>query len=209
MNVDAAGRLRGALLAGAGVAALVLGGWWWQAEAPSPARPGALAGVGVSPDGFPLPASYRPENRATGAMVRDDPDAASSYLVVDPRTGAVVGRGETGTAGVAPDAAATGRWPRDGEVVWTERALLDAGAAVVRQTRISHDERHLLWFSCTGPGELLVVVAGARAADPMTVGCDGAMATTEVIGTGAAMRVSFSPAGADPVEVEARLIVLR
>lgn len=91
-------------------------------------------------------------------------------------------------------------------MVWTDRASLSAGSALVREARLTRGERNLLIFSCTGPGELLVTVIGARAADPLTVGCDGTVITTEMTGTGAPVTVSFSTAGAASLMLLARLI---
>lgn len=206
MDVDAAHRLRGALLATVGVAALALGGWWWRAEAPTSGPVGASADAGIAPDRASA-AGYRPEELASDVRVRVQPGATSSFLV-DARTGAVIGSGGESEETVS-GSARPGGWRSGGELVWTERARLSSGGAVVRQTRIEHGERHLLRFSCTGPGELLVAVAGARSAAPMTVGCDGGLAIMELTGTGAPARLSFSPAGSEPIQIEARLIALR
>ncbi|MDG4794317.1 hypothetical protein [Micromonospora sp. WMMD1082] len=185
MDVDAAHRQRGALLAAVGAVALALGGWWWQTEAPTPAPPGVLGGVEV---------------------VRDGSSSASYWT----RTGAVIGTSGATVGSAAAGAGRPGRWRvGGGDPVWTERARLGSGDAVVRYNRIANGERHLLRFSCTGPGELLVGVRGARAAAPMTVGCDGAVAMMEITGTGAPVWVSFSLAGSQPVQVEARLIAPR
>ncbi|TCB98981.1 hypothetical protein E0H26_06100 [Micromonospora zingiberis] len=204
MDVDPCYRLRGALLAGVGVVALVVGGWWWRAEAPAPAP----TGVGVASDGSLL-ATYWQEDPVSGTMFRQDPgasslvlDSATGAVLVDPRTGAVLQ-----SAGAGGDAArGAGREGSRRDVVWTERASLSEGTAVVRAARIGRDERHLLMFSCTGPGELLVTVVGARAADPLTVGCDGAVTTTEMTGSGAPVQVSFSTAGSAPLQLVARLV---
>ncbi|GIJ75591.1 hypothetical protein SAMN05443287_114129 [Micromonospora phaseoli] len=201
MDVDVSHRLRGTVLVGGAVVALTLGGWWWQAQAPP-----TLTGAGVAAQGSSTAATYWREDPVTGVMTPEHPDGAS-FFRVDPGTGGLIGEIDNTAGGTVSDL--SGRGWAGGEVVWTERVELGPGAAVVRQTRIAHDERHLLTFTCTGPGDLLVVVTGARAADPLTAACDGAVATTEVIGTGASVRVALSPAGAAAVKVQARLIALR
>ncbi|MFF0720202.1 hypothetical protein [Verrucosispora sp. NA02020] len=197
MHVDPVHRLRGALLAGIGAVALVLGGWWWQTQAPTPSTTVSIgSGAAV--------------RHAT--TWRTAPGARMSVL--DSRTGSVVS--------VSPDRAYA---PPDGpadassdaghrsvrraevqNVVWTESTKLSEGASVVRQAPIGYGESFRLRFRCVGPGDLLVTVDGARAADPITIGCDSAVATTEVTGTGGPVRISFSTAGAEPLHLEARLI---
>ncbi|MBQ1052096.1 hypothetical protein KBX50_27025 [Micromonospora sp. C51] len=202
MDVDAIHRLRGALLTAVAVVALTLGGWWWRVAAPE-----AQTGVGLAPGGSSAVTSWR-ENPVTGGTVSEVPNAASSVLV-DARTGAVVGVDDGPAERPATGSAAPSGWYVGGtELVWTESARLSSGAAIVRQTRMERGERHLLRLRCTGPGELLVAVAGARSAAPMTVGCDGGQVMMELTGTGAAARLSFSPAGSEPVQIEARLIAL-
>ncbi|MCZ7419410.1 MULTISPECIES: hypothetical protein [unclassified Micromonospora] len=198
MDVDAIHQLRGALLAAVGVGVLTLGGWWWQVQAPQ-----ARSDTGVVPGGSSS-ATYWRENPVTGAVV---PEPTSSVLV-DPRTGAVVGTDGPPVDGTVTSSAVADGWRGATEAVWTESARLSPGGAVVRQTRLERGERHLLWLRCTGPGELLVAVSGARSAAPMTVGCDGGQVLMELTGTGAAARLSFSPAGSQPVQIEARLVVL-
>jgi hypothetical protein len=201
MDVDAIHRLRGALLAAAAVAALTLGGWWWRVAAPE-----AQTGVGLAPGGSSAGTYWR-ENSVTAGTVSEPPHATSPILV-DPRTGAVVGADDGPAERPTGSAASSGWWAGGTELVWTESARLGSGAAVIRQTRMERGERHLLRLRCTGPGELLVAVSGARSAAPMTVGCDGGQVLMDLTGTGAAARLSFSPAGSEPVQIEARLIAL-
>ncbi|GGM30517.1 hypothetical protein GCM10011608_13880 [Micromonospora sonchi] len=187
MDVDAADRLRGVLLAGAGVVVLLVGGWWWRAEAPTSTR--AAAGIA----------------EGESAVVREQPDAASTVLV-DARTGAVI-RLPVGGLAVESGQGDPGRsQERAGVAEWTERARLSPGDALIRQGQLAVGESRLLLFSCTGPGELLIQVFGGRAADPMTVGCAGAVAMIEIIGTGGLVQVSLSPAGAAPLDVRAQLM---
>ncbi|NLU77331.1 hypothetical protein HCA58_02775 [Micromonospora sp. HNM0581] len=195
MDIYATYRLRGALLTAVAVAALTLGGWWWQQQAPE-----ASTGAGAVPGGHPAD-SYQWLDPVTGGVASGLSGAASAVLV-DPRTGAVFDEDEPpATGSAAPD-----RWWLGGtEPVWTESARLSPGGAVARQTRMGRGERHLLSLRCTGPGELLVAVSGARSAAPMTVNCDGGQVMMELVGTGAGARLSFSPAGSEPVQIEARL----
>ncbi|MEV4710497.1 hypothetical protein [Micromonospora sp. NPDC049374] len=203
MDVDATHRLRGALLAAAAVAALTLGGWWWQIAAPE-----WPTGAGLAPDGSSSVTYWR-EDPVTGDTVPELPNATSSVLV-DARTGAVAGTHDGPAQRTVTGSAGSSGWRAGGtDLVWTESARLSSGGAVVRQTRMERGERHLLRLRCTGPGELLVAVSGARSAAPMTVGCDGGQVMMELAGTGAAARLSFSPAGSEPLQIEARLIALR
>ncbi|MFI7021248.1 hypothetical protein [Micromonospora sp. NPDC049900] len=197
MHVDPVHRLRGALLAGIGAVALALGGWWWQAQAPTPA-----------------PAPIGPGDGPWSATTwRMEPGIRTS-VVLDGRSGAVVSAhpgGGYGPPGGTADASSSAdhRSPGRAEVrnvVWTESTKLSEGASVVRRAPIGYGESFRLRFRCIGPGDLLVTVDGARAADPITIGCDGAAATTEVTGTGGPVRISFSTAGAEPLQLEARLI---
>ncbi|MEV6693310.1 hypothetical protein AB0M35_17750 [Micromonospora sp. NPDC051196] len=205
MDVDSGYRLRGALLAGVGVVALALGGGWWRAQAPVPSSGDRL---GITSVDSLLAADWQEEtvDRArywqepgTSSLIEIEP--ATGAVMVDPRTGRVVGYATESNPGRGAG--------RDGDrrvVLWTERASLSAGAALVREARLERGERNLLIFSCTGPGELLVTVIGAKAADPLTVGCDGTVITTEMTGTGANVTVSFSTAGAASLLLVARLI---
>ncbi|MGC5050325.1 hypothetical protein ACLQ2S_02545 [Micromonospora sp. DT48] len=195
MFVDAEHRLRGVLLAAVGVAALALGGWWWQTQTPEASSDGSAA-----PGGSSAVVQWR-DYQEPGELVREAP-AASAHMLIDERTGAVVRLHDE------PMEPAGSTRPRS-DLVWTEQARLPAGGGVVRQARMGPGERHLLRLRCTGPGELLVAVAGARSAAPITVACDGGLVTMEITGSGGPARLSFSPAGSESVEVEARLIALR
>ncbi|WP_433530168.1 hypothetical protein ACQPYA_28930 [Micromonospora sp. CA-263727] len=209
MDVDPAYRLRGALLAAVGVAALVVGGWWWQGAAPAAGgSPVERAGDRIAPDGAALATTWLLD-AATGAAVQVDPGTGDRFRT-EPGTDIVFRLdGDTEGGAIEPGYGYPGARRGGGrDVVWTERATLRAGESAVRQAVIDRDVPHLLRFSCTGPGELLVVVAGGRAADPMTAGCDGTVTMTEISGTGGPVRVSFSPAGAEPIHLEAGLLDL-
>ncbi|RFS43282.1 hypothetical protein D0Q02_28715 [Micromonospora craniellae] len=198
MYVDSVHRLRGALLAGIGAVALVLGGWWWQAQEPTPGAPASFG----SGDGLRSATTWRMES------------GTRTSVVLDAQTGAVVSAppdGGYGPPGGTMDASSSAdhrslRREEVRNVVWTELTKLTEGASVVRQAPIGYGETFRLRFRCVGPGDLLVTVDGARAADPITIGCDGAAAMTEVTGTGGPVRISFSTAGAEPLQLETRLI---
>ncbi len=141
--------------------------------------------------------------REPGSGVAVRPEAASSVLL-DERTGAVIRPPADDSGNSAVEPGGWQQWAR--EVEWSERARLRPGDALVRQGELAAGASRVLRFSCTGPGELLIQVVGGRAADPMTAGCDGAAAMIEIIGIGGSMQVSFSPAGAAPIEVSAELM---
>ncbi|MEU4383176.1 hypothetical protein [Micromonospora echinofusca] len=227
-------RLRGVVLAVAGLAALVGGGWWWQAEAPR-TDPVPAASSNVAPaDRARLGVSSQAGARV---MVTDGAGGITNVWVVDPATGAVVG--------TAPGSGATFRTdPRGGDALrvdvrpggpddsrrlmderldgavrrggldsfpgtlWTARALLGPGKGLVKQASAEGGARHLLQYRCVGPGELLIVVEGAWAADPITSACDGSVTFTEVTGRGGPFQVSLSSANAEPLRVEAQLVAM-
>ncbi|MFG1756022.1 hypothetical protein [Micromonospora echinofusca] len=214
-------RLRGAVLAVAGLAALVGGGWWWQAEAPrngpvpaasSNLAPADRALLGVRPD-----ASIRftvPRGSDGPVSVWVDPRNGSTFRT-DPRSGARV---RVDVADPEPRRVGDG-WRREGGgrrggldsfpgTLWTARSLLGPGEGLVKQASAEGGARHLLQYRCVGPGELLIVVEGAWAADPITSACDGSMTSTEVTGRGGPFQVSLSSANAEPLRVEAQLVAL-
>ncbi|MGN9766873.1 hypothetical protein ACTMS2_17150 [Micromonospora sp. SD12] len=224
-------RLHGAVLAVAGLAALVGGGWWWQAEAPRtdpvPAASSVLAPadralLGVPPDasvrftvprGSDGPVSVWVDPR-NGAAFRADPRNGAAFRT-DPRSGARV---RVDVADPEPRRAGDG-WRQEGGgrrsgldsfpgTLWTARALLSPGEGLVKQASAEGGARHLLQYRCVGPGELLIVVEGAWAADPITSACDGSMTSTEVTGRGGPFQVSLSSANAEPLRVEAQLVAL-
>ncbi|MGC5331335.1 hypothetical protein [Micromonospora sp. DT62] len=225
-GVGADDRLRGAVLAAAGLAALAGGAWWWQAEAPhtgpvgvvSSAAPQAGVRFGaraqpVAPDGART-SSFWLVDPKTGGTVRTDPDSSVTFRV-DPRSGDAV-RVDVGPGSDArrliddrlDEAARRSGLDRFPDAVWTARAVLSPGAGLVKQASAEGGARHLLQFRCVGPGELLIVVDGARAADPITSACDGSVTSTEVTGRGGPFQVSLSSANAEPLRVEAQLVAL-
>lgn len=184
-------RLRTGVLAGLAVAALATGGWWWRANEPVDPPPAAAS-----------------DSRRQVA-VRDS-DRALTFRV-DPATGAAL---PVDRPSAVDPVEPFRRYDDDGwldrpdDLVWRERATLTPQRPVTRQADRQYGARHVLQFRCTGPGELLVSVVGARAGDPLTSGCDGSLVTTEVTGRGGPLRVVLSTAGTEPVRVEARLVAV-
>ncbi|MEH0969757.1 hypothetical protein V6U77_01260 [Micromonospora sp. CPCC 205546] len=225
-------RLRTAVLAVAGLAALIGGGWWWQAEAPgtgpvgsaSSAAPGAGGGTDgsaaarvhvVSPPGPANSRSFWLVDPQTGDATRTDPRSGLIFRV-DPGSGTAV-RVDVGPG--APDArrrtergldeaARRGGLDRLPDTVWTAWGLLRSTEGLVKHASAEGGARHSLQFRCVGPGELLIVIDGARAADPITSACDGSVTSTEVTGRGGPFQVSLSSANAEPLRVEAQLVAL-
>ncbi|MGK5518447.1 hypothetical protein ACSNN9_03735 [Micromonospora sp. URMC 107] len=227
--VGADDRLRIAVLAVAGLAALVGGGWWWQAEAPrtgpvgvaSSAAPRVGGGSAaarvqaVPPEGPVRASSFWLVDPKTGDATRTDPRSGLTFRV-DPRNGDAV-RADVGPAG--PDArrfmdgrldeAARGsRLDPFPDTVWSAQGRLGPAEGLVKHASAEGGARHLLQFRCVGPGELLIVIDGARAADPITSACDGSVTSTAVTGRGGPFQVSLSSANAEPLRVEAQLVAL-
>lgn len=241
-GVGADDRLRGAVLAVAGLAALVGGGWWWQAEAPRTgpvpdlsnvapadrvrfaAPPDAHVRFVVPAEGSGRPASFWLVDPRSGATVRTDPRGGATVRTetregttvrVDPRGGATVRVDvedpEQRRAGDDPLQAGDGRRGRLAsfpDTVWTARAVLSPAEGLVKRASAEGGARHLLQYRCVGPGELLIVVEGAWAADPITSACDGSVTSTEVTGRGGPFQVSLSSANAEPLRVDAQLVAL-
>ncbi|MGN9810505.1 hypothetical protein ACTMSW_14230 [Micromonospora sp. BQ11] len=176
-----------AVLTVATLLVLAAGGWWWRVNEP-PTGPVVGTPSTATTD---RPAESPPftVDVDSGIAYRTDPDTGRVTLVVPPDT----------------DGTTLHSFP---DTVWRERSVLTPAEGIVRQARAEAGERHLLQFRCTGPGELLVVVDGARAADPFTAGCNGSTTSTEVTGAGGPFQVSLSAAGAEPLTVEAQLVLL-
>ncbi|NJP35782.1 hypothetical protein [Micromonospora thermarum] len=95
------------------------------------------------------------------------------------------------------------------DVVWRSRATITPGDGLIRRSYARDGDRYLLQFRCTGPGELLIVIDGARYAGPMTSGCGGPVTTaTEVTGVGGPVQISLSTVNDQPVRVAAQLVAL-
>ncbi|MBQ1072395.1 hypothetical protein KBX06_04320 [Micromonospora sp. C31] len=225
-------RLRTVVLAVAGLAALIGGGWWWQVEAPRTGPVGAASSaaprVGNGADG---PAAARAR-----AVSPEGPGRSSSFWLVDPGTGEATrtdprsglvfrvdpGSGDAVRVDVGPGGRDARRRMEQGldevtrhsglarlpDTVWTARGLLRSTEGLVKRASAEGGARHSLQFRCVGPGELLIVIDGARAADPITSACDGSVTATEVTGQGGLFQVSLSSANAEPLRVEAQLVAL-
>jgi hypothetical protein len=219
--VGADDRLRTAVLVVVGLAALVGGGWWWQAEAPRTgpvtATPSAGPGAGarldappeahvrfVVPEGSGRPTSFWLVDPSSGAAFRTDPTTGTTTVRMDvdvPEPRRLLDR-------LLDERARGGTLDSYPDPVWTARAVLSRAEGLVRQASAESGVRHLLQYRCVGPGRLLIVIDGARAADPITSACDGSVTSTEVIGRGGPFRVSLSSANAERLRVEAQLVAL-
>ena len=214
-------RLRAAVLAVAGLVGLVGGGWWWQAQAPRTGAVGvnpsvtsqAGARLGVSsedggrvtvPGGAGRPATIRTADPATGATFLVDPATGVATLwldgdVPDPRRL---------MEGMLDERARGGAPVSHPHPVWSAHTALSPAEGLVKHATARRGGEYLLQYRCLGPGEMLVVIDGARAADPITSACDGSVTSTEVVGRGGLFRVSLSAANAAPLRVEAQLVAV-
>ncbi|QGN46506.1 hypothetical protein ACN26Y_09515 [Micromonospora sp. WMMD558] len=194
-RADPGYRLRGAVLAVAALALLAAGGAWWTARAP------ALAATAAG----------------DGSRTAAGPPGRS--VILDPRTGIPLPVADPATGRLAPPG-----WPRptpgtvvervddplpSADVVWRGRATITPDNGLIRRSYARDGDRYLLQFRCTGPGELLIVIDGARYAGPLTSGCGGPVTTaTEVTGVGGPVQISLSTVNEQPVRVEAQLVAL-
>ncbi|TYC01006.1 hypothetical protein FXF53_12435 [Micromonospora sp. WP24] len=130
MDVDAQDRLRGRVLVGATVLALVVGGWWWRAAAPEDEQALGLAasvpGLAARAPGAAAPIAGLTARATDMRILPTDLDPGAVYEV-DPATGALVGAepGDRLVFRVEPDGSAFRVDPETGEVV---RAEPGAGA---------------------------------------------------------------------------------
>ncbi|MET8120151.1 hypothetical protein [Micromonospora sp. NPDC005189] len=217
MDATADDRLRSAVLFGAAVAVLAVGGWWWHAAAPAStaasAGPSAAPAVGPSVS-TPLDralAAATPDERVTFRVDSETGEAVSvqgspGASIIDPATGLTM---DTLAALGASfqQADPSGELSRFRETIWREQATLSPGASVIRQSA-DDGGRYLLQYRCTRPGEMLVVVTGARITGPSRIDCDGAVATAELSPISGPIRVSLSTLGDRPVDAEAQLVAL-
>lgn len=184
MGVQAEDRVRGALLAGLAVVALVVGGWWWQRSAP-------VTG--------PVP-----------ARAESTPPAGASLdqlLVTVDKDGRVLpGPEETLVLHQEPAAPAPGMVAR---TVWVERSQLDpTGPPLVRQTAAASGEDYQLLVGCTGPGKLTVTFSGAGDGGPgLPVACASPPVTIIVTASGGPLQVRFVAADGG-VGLDAQLTAL-
>ncbi|MEU3454097.1 hypothetical protein ABZ671_10895 [Micromonospora sp. NPDC006766] len=176
-------RVRGLLLAGLTVAALVVGGWWWREAAPAigPVRP------------LPSPS---PAESMVGQVV-----------LVDPATGRVVDRLETDREDpVIPHQGAGAAQVNPARTVWQDRSHLSPDAdPLVRQVDAAPDGRFLLTIGCNGQGTVTVTYSGAYGdeSEPL-IACPTAAQPFALTASGGPMLVRFTVSG-DEVDLNARL----
>ncbi|MEU9510285.1 hypothetical protein AB0D32_28845 [Micromonospora sp. NPDC048170] len=187
-------------------------------DAPSEARTQVLVSEG--PGGT---TSVWIVDPATGAV---DPGSGVTFEAtpggglafrVDPGSGEAV-RGDVGPGG--PDdprrllaerldgAARHGRLESFPGTVWTARAVLSPTESLVRHASAEGGARHLLQYRCVGAGELLVVIARARAAAPVRSVCDGSVHSTGVTARGGPFQITLASANAGSLRVSAQLVAL-
>ncbi|MET8231096.1 hypothetical protein ABZS77_10510 [Micromonospora sp. NPDC005298] len=202
-------RLRSAVLVGATLAALAMGGWWWRAAAPAPmAGPVGppSAGPSVSTELERVLASAAPGERVTVAVDPQTGEAArvrsGSTVIIDSATGAVTDiEGDAGVFSPGSDL------PSFRETVWREDREIAPGEGVTRQSA-DDGARYLLQYRCTRPGTMAVTSTGAEIVGPPRIDCDGLVASAEVLPGGGPIRVSLSAVGDRPVDVQAQLVAL-
>lgn len=179
-------RVRTALLAGLTVAALAVGGWWWQGSAP------VLGQAGPSPS----PSASASPSRA---VVLLDPATGQVLASVAPEDAVIVHR-------------APGEPPIQGDAVrelWHERSHLEpTGPPRARRSSASGDTRYLLSVRCTGPGAVVVEVFAAwYNPSPRNVRCGEGGQTSVLEGTGGPLLVRFSAVDGE-LDLDARLSTL-
>jgi hypothetical protein len=177
-------RVRTALLAGLTVAALAVGGWWWQNSAP------ALGPTGPSPS----PSASASPDRTT---VRLDPATGQVLGSADPEDTVVfhVGPGEPPIQGDA------------GQELWRERShLKPTDPPLARQSGASGAQRYLLSVQCAGPGAVAIEISGAQDdPSPPNVRCtEGGGEFMVVEGAGGQLTVRFTALEGE-VDLDARL----
>ncbi|TDC27194.1 hypothetical protein E1211_29455 [Micromonospora sp. 15K316] len=251
MDVEAQDRLRGRVLVGATVLALIVGGWWWRAAAPEDERalglvasvpglaaraPGATPPIAGLTAAAPTDMRLGPSNLgpgavfevdpATGAAVRAEPGSRQVFRVepdgsvfrVDPETGEThpvdrgwlsdqvqPGRGRTDLPGSGEVSGGLSRYPN---TLWREQSLIAPERSVIRQVNSAPDARYMFEYSCTGPGGLIVMIAGGRSVDELMPICDGRLRRHVLVGAGGPLRVSLAPLDAEAVRVRVQLAAI-
>ncbi|WP_433388254.1 hypothetical protein [Micromonospora sp. KLBMP9576] len=206
-------RLRAVVLAVAGLVALAGGGWWWQAQAPVA---GPVAGApGVAPQAGATPAArvraVVPEGAGRPTVFRVDPSSGAMFRA-DPSGGVTfrldgdVPEPRRALEGLLDERARGGGLDSRPGTVWTVRAALGPAQGLVRDASAVPGADYLLQYRCRGPGELRIVIVGARAAGPLTSACDGSVTSVGIVGRGGPLKVSLSSANAEPLRVEAQLV---
>lgn len=156
------------VLLGVGTAvALAAGGWWWVASAP---------------EAVPAPAAAEPSpGPVLDSLLSGDGTPGRQSVVLDTRTGAVVGPDEARTAAVRLRQALL-KVPGDGTAVWS--------------VEVRPGSRYLLTYVCDGPGAVEIQARGVRPGpEPeglSTVCGDGALGSTEVTAADERLVISVS-----------------
>ncbi|MBO4162131.1 hypothetical protein [Micromonospora antibiotica] len=186
MGVERGGsdRLRGAVLAGAALFALVGGGWWWSAAAP------AVDPVGSAGTVSPAPSALA--------------EATRRVVVLDSRTGRVLGSTELPGSSGDPDVGL----PTFTDTMWRERMTLVSGRAPVLRESAPDGARHLFQYRCSGDGTLLVSVLHDDPPQRRQADCDGELVAWELTGPLGGTRLEFSAVGPGSVELEAQVVAL-
>lgn len=191
MDAGAQDRWRGALLAGAVLVALSVGGWWWRAAAPD-AGPVAT------------PVSAEPAGPA------DDPLARKRF-VVDAENGHLI-EAPGGDEPVVLHQESGATTPGVTHVVWEDRShLLPGDEPLVLESHPSAGERYLLVVSCAGAGSLTFAATGADGngdGAEQRAACTGAPTSLgPLTAAGGPLRVRFT-ATDFAIDLEARLVAL-
>ena len=184
-------RLRGGLLAGLALAALVAGGWWWRVATPAT---GPVAA---------------PVSSAPPTLAPADRPSAGHFVVVDPGDGRAIGGSAPGPA-ESVVLQESGAAPLVPDTVWADRSHLAPGDdPLIRQSAASDGERYVLVVTCSGAGTLFVTVSGFRDdGPPIRVVCSGTPTTLPVTAAGGPLQVRFAAVDGE-VDLDGRLASLR
>ncbi|MGC5017477.1 hypothetical protein [Micromonospora sp. DT47] len=197
MSVEAGDRLRGGVLAGAALFALVAGGWWWRAAAPATGPAPAAGSTPPSPDrGAPDPAGV------LDGVLAASPDSAVRIRV--DQDGRIVESTVLPDGPGDPDLGL----PRFTDTMWRERLVLVPGQPPERRESPPDGVRHLLQYRCTGDGELLIAVVHAPYLDTSQTACDGELGSLVLPDAEVATRLDLSAVGPGPIEAEVQLVAL-
>ncbi|MGW1059623.1 hypothetical protein [Micromonospora rubida] len=221
---DVVDRLRGGGLALLAVLVVAVGAGWWRAVAPA-----------VGPTGGPAAASGADERRGPGAgsrrvrsgavsgelgrvppgdgpvVITVDPTTgrvtAGGVFIIDPATGQVIERYDTGTGhGEDPDGGLGGLIG----TVWQARLTLHPGQSPQRRVVGAATRTHLVRYRCVGPGQLLLVTVRSGHRDTRRATCDGSFATVWLSRGNGPIRIELAAVarGIAPIVVDARVAAL-
>ncbi|MGC4771586.1 hypothetical protein ACLQ25_21780 [Micromonospora sp. DT44] len=205
MDAGADDRLRSAVLVGAALAALAVGGWWWHATAPAPGA-APVVGPSVSTELERILASGVPEDRVA---VWVDPQTGESIRMGGDR-GRVIELDSDASTDLGADVGVLvpgSDLPSFRGTIWREQRELAPGEERTRQAS-DDGSRFLLQYRCTRPGTLAVTSTGAEIVGLPRIDCDGTLASARLLPGGGPFRVSLSAVGDRPIDVEAQLVAL-